>query len=517
MAFAQQEGTQEQSSTQQTNSPGKPEILTTVAEQRNDVIEEGGLSHSADQAPIKIKLRQSTRNRRPPQRVSLHPESAEPRDAEPRGQKRKQPAQYGTHGRVIMPRKDDEANESGDNRGRSRSRRASRISQRVNHSPCLDKVTVNLDSITSQLQGSQGKATESGYITNPVAGELYLGRWQSHWYAILVLPIDDSTIPGIPLSIFETSLARRHIPVCYRYAEDRHSISGWAKDYEDGGPHVSKRRFPVLYFDDDDEVEPGAEFEVPSSQSLAWLPVHRLRSFSKYGPKGLSVRGYSTALNFYQKLEAMRLGKTPEENVPPHLREKNRGTSFDQDLYILSDDANSVLSEDLDIIHDGDETESVHNVWFPSSGEYADIGDEESRNLGRPCANVSEESPQPQQQQPPPPSDISCDAPTLQSYPRIDTQNPNRLQDQHGLDRFTDQSTVFMDLTNEDTEGGMAEESMAQVLTESDKVMEVPSNGESGSAISDIMSAPRPSPYLESLQMCKTRTARKFCVPPNLY
>ncbi len=117
-----------------------------------------------------------------------------------------------------------------------------------------------------------------------------------------MLPTDGSTIAGIPLSIFETLLVRRRIPACYEYAGDRQSISGWARGYEDGGIHASKRRFPVLYIDDDDELEPGEDFELPSAQSLAWLPVGRLRPFSRHGPKGSSARGYRAALSFYQKL-----------------------------------------------------------------------------------------------------------------------------------------------------------------------------------------------------------------------
>ncbi len=107
---------------------------------------------------------------------------------------------------------------------------------------------------------------------------------------------------------------------------------------------MCKRRFPVLYIDDDDEVEPGPDFEVPSSQSLAWLPVGRLRPLSRYSPKGLSVRGYSTALDFHQKLEAMRPEKTLEED-DPLLRGTNRGsTLFDQHLcHGIWDDANGVL------------------------------------------------------------------------------------------------------------------------------------------------------------------------------
>ena len=109
-------------------------------------------------------------------------------------------------------------------------------------------------------------------------------------------------------------------------------------------------------------MEPGADFEVPS-QSLAWLPAGGLRPFSQDGPEGLPVRGYRTALNVYRKLEAMRLDRTPEKNVPPHLLEDNRGTYYDQDLYQVSDDANGLLSEGLAMTHVCGETEADIRDW----------------------------------------------------------------------------------------------------------------------------------------------------------
>ena len=95
---------------------------------------------------------------------------------------------------------------------------------------------------------------------------------------------------------------------------------------------MCKRRFPVLYIDDDDEVEPGEDFKVPSSQSLAWLPVNRLRPFSEYSPKGLAVRGYGTALKFHRKLEAARLGESAKKDAPLLPENVNKGMSFDKDL-----------------------------------------------------------------------------------------------------------------------------------------------------------------------------------------
>ena len=138
---------------------------------------------------------------------------------------------------------------------------------------------------------------------------------------------------------------------------------------------MCKRRFPVLYIDDDDKVEPGADFEVPYSQSLAWLPVNRLRPFREYSPKGLSVRGYSTALKFHQKLEAARLGESAKTDDPLLPEKVNKGMSFDKDLcHVPWGDADGMLPDDHGILYNGSELESLKEVRVPSSEEYVGIG-----------------------------------------------------------------------------------------------------------------------------------------------
>jgi len=139
-------------------------------------------------------------------------------------------------------------------------------------------------------------------ITDPVPGELYLGYWSgtsAGWYAVVVLPHDDLKSVGISGSLSDTQLITGHIPACYRYDKKTRIIAGWAKGYQDGGPSVLKRKFPVMYFDD--QTIP-AEGTLPaSSGSLAWLLAKHLQPFSKQGPRGETVRGYDVARSFSER------------------------------------------------------------------------------------------------------------------------------------------------------------------------------------------------------------------------
>ena len=90
-------------------------------------------------------------------------------------------------------------------------------------------------------------------ITDPVSGELYLGYWAKTKtkYPVIILPLGDLKAAGLNGNLLQTSL-QKNIPKCYKVTHPTPgtvAIEGWAKDYEDGGPKVTKREFPVMYFD----------------------------------------------------------------------------------------------------------------------------------------------------------------------------------------------------------------------------------------------------------------------------
>ncbi len=88
-------------------------------------------------------------------------------------------------------------------------------------------------------------------ISDPVPGELYLGYWSKTKtkYAIMVCPFwGDISVTGLPGDLASIGLVA-NAPKCVRVRKSTQEILGWAREYEDGGALVSKREFPVVYFD----------------------------------------------------------------------------------------------------------------------------------------------------------------------------------------------------------------------------------------------------------------------------
>jgi hypothetical protein len=168
-------------------------------------------------------------------------------------------------------------------------------------------------------------------ITDPVVGEPYLGYWRSPnrsspsgWYAVVILPLGDFGAVGISGSISETRLTKGHIPVCYDSDKKTRTILGWAENYGDGGPDVTRRKFPVMYFDDNQTIPSGGLLPSPSPDSLAWLPADGLRLFGRYGPEDLPAHGYDAALSFIGRARPQRNGP------PPSARDQTDGAFYEQ-------------------------------------------------------------------------------------------------------------------------------------------------------------------------------------------
>jgi hypothetical protein len=104
----------------------------------------------------------------------------------------------------------------------------------------------------ASLPPPQSPASASPFtgVAYPVAGELYLGFWSKSKtkYAVILLPWGDLTPAGMVGTLSNTGLLGNP-PSCYIVDRMSQEIRGWAQGYEDGGPLVTKREFPVMYFD----------------------------------------------------------------------------------------------------------------------------------------------------------------------------------------------------------------------------------------------------------------------------
>lgn len=91
-------------------------------------------------------------------------------------------------------------------------------------------------------------------VADPLVGELYLVSWPgANWYAGLVLPFENLSRFGLHVD-FEMAGLLGTRPACFRYDGENKKFLGWVDGYEDGGPMVSQRTFPVFYLDDEDDT-----------------------------------------------------------------------------------------------------------------------------------------------------------------------------------------------------------------------------------------------------------------------
>jgi len=71
----------------------------------------------------------------------------------------------------------------------------------------------------------------------------------------MILGWDDQTKGGLQDNLASTGLLKKEAspPKCYIYGSSavgdsrRSAIVGWAPGYEDGGPKVNERKFPVMF------------------------------------------------------------------------------------------------------------------------------------------------------------------------------------------------------------------------------------------------------------------------------
>ena len=87
---------------------------------------------------------------------------------------------------------------------------------------------------------------------NPTTGQPYITTNAGSRWAVMVLPNDDFAKVGVRGTFNSCELARR-IPKCYTRRPDNGWL-GWAEGFEDGGPKAQERRFPVRYFNVEEDV-----------------------------------------------------------------------------------------------------------------------------------------------------------------------------------------------------------------------------------------------------------------------
>ncbi|KAB5511599.1 hypothetical protein GE09DRAFT_1067655 [Coniochaeta sp. 2T2.1] len=143
-------------------------------------------------------------------------------------------------------------------------------------------------------------------VVDPAIGEIYRAYWKSTdtWYAAVLLPTGSFDAVSMSGNLADTGLIK-YIPNCYQ--SNRNQIPGWTEAFQDGGPRVAERKFPVMYLTDDCmEIPPEGELCLPGKDLLAWVPAKNLRPFDFGDDQCRNVLGYQAARKFSARLKATR-------------------------------------------------------------------------------------------------------------------------------------------------------------------------------------------------------------------
>ncbi|KAH7029665.1 uncharacterized protein B0I36DRAFT_350501 [Microdochium trichocladiopsis] len=187
-------------------------------------------------------------------------------------------------------------------------------------------------------------------IFYPKTFHIYQAKWgtgngATH-YPVMILDWDSQADSGLGGTLNDTQLldAGGDPPGCYQYDQPVEKIIGWEDGYEDGGPKVASRKFPVLFFD--------------AQKSAAWIFGRSLKRYPLYEDlqdqkerkKQLEVRrwiarreGFTT----WKERQTVQPGATFDEarlNLPqdesspqiPYTRSPSVATTLEQSVQITN-------------------------------------------------------------------------------------------------------------------------------------------------------------------------------------
>ncbi|KUI53517.1 hypothetical protein VP1G_01057 [Cytospora mali] len=199
------------------------------------------------------------------------------------------------------------------------------------------EIHVNGENSSKKHRKQGSKSLASGTIIKPKPKpkecHFYLGYWSStkKFYCLIVLPIrPDGNLREVGLrEKFQEMPLIDNAPKCYRVDRVSLQIKGWQPAYEDGGPKVDKREYPVMYFD-------------KNPPSLGWLSGQKLEPLDLDNPPVdiVDIKGLKKARQWYA--EKMNHRKSWDEfkalgpGEPPSATPNGEGGWDDQGSFLRS-------------------------------------------------------------------------------------------------------------------------------------------------------------------------------------
>ncbi|KAK0631219.1 hypothetical protein B0T14DRAFT_559040 [Immersiella caudata] len=149
-----------------------------------------------------------------------------------------------------------------------------------------------------------GKAFEG--ITDPTVGTLYRAWYRGKGsYAALMLPLGSFETVGVVGNIADMDRQGK-APKCYGRRGER--ILGWASGYEDGGPKIRERKFPMMYLEESAHLVFRDNLVMPPS--LGWVMAKDLRPFDVSDPECQRTKGYEAAQMLLRRASMLLPGNT---------------------------------------------------------------------------------------------------------------------------------------------------------------------------------------------------------------
>jgi len=161
------------------------------------------------------------------------------------------------------------------------------------------------DTAANSPQGRHPKGKPFEGVSDPIVGRLYRAWFRGDgFYAALMLPLGSFAAAGVVGDI-DSMDCLKAAPKCYRRSKGH--ISGWADGYEDGGPKVRERRFPMMYIEE--SVSLSFQGDLVKPPSLGWVAAKDLRPFDVSDPECRQrTRGFHNAEIFLRRATTTTTG-----------------------------------------------------------------------------------------------------------------------------------------------------------------------------------------------------------------
>ncbi|KAF4997711.1 hypothetical protein FDECE_12018 [Fusarium decemcellulare] len=136
------------------------------------------------------------------------------------------------------------------------------------------------------LRTSPRRQSTSNTFVRPTPNEVYVAYWpmSKSWFAVLVLSFDDVEKFGLIGSM----------PPCYDFNKHTGQVE-WKQGYEDDGPLVVEREFPVIFLDGANALDKGA---------IGWVAAKDLQSFDNEGSQASLIPHYDSVRAFIRNRRA---------------------------------------------------------------------------------------------------------------------------------------------------------------------------------------------------------------------